>query len=394
MQKILALLALALLLPLPAMADDLLVTKQTFDLAEMTTISGKTIKNIKIGWESYGTLNADKSNAILVAHYFSGTSHAAGKYAAADVLPGYWDAIIGPGKAIDTNKFYVISSDTLVNLNTGDPHVTTTGPASIDAATGKPYGMGFPLVTIGDFVRVQKALVDSLGIKKLHTVMGPSMGGLQTYEWAATYPDMMERIMPVIAAADPGPWLIEWLNVWAAPILLDAKWNGGDYYGREPPLAGLTSALKIVSLQANHFQWAEKTFGTALADPAKDPLSAYGNTFKIEAAIEAGSAARAAVSDANHFLYLVKANQTFVPGAGAGAKTAADGLKRIKARTLILYSPTDQVFPMAWIKATAEALRANGVHVETDEIGGPLGHLNGVAGMAPLGRRITEFLGK
>ena len=246
--------AMCLMLPLTAEADDLIVTKNTFAMSEMATTSGKTIKDIKIGWEAYGTLNADKSNAILVNHYFSGTGHAAGKYAASDKVAGYWDAIIGPGKAVDTNKYYVIASDTLVNLNTGDPHVVTTGPASLDPATGKPYGLSFPLVTIGDFVRVQKALVDSLGIKKLHAVMGPSMGGLQTYEWAATYPDMMDRIIPVISAADPGPWLIEWLNIWAAPIMIDPKWNNGDYYGHEAPIVGLTAALKVVSMHANHFQ--------------------------------------------------------------------------------------------------------------------------------------------
>ena len=396
MRQLLAALACAMCISVSsaAWADDMIVEKKTFDLPEMTTIGGRTIKNIKIGWESYGTLNGDNSNAILVNHFFSGTSHAAGKYAATDKAAGYWDAIIGPGKAIDTNKFYVIASDTLVNLNTGDPKVVTTGPASIDAATGKPYALSFPLVTIGDFVRVQKAVVDSLGIKKLQTVMGPSMGGLQTYEWAATYPEMMERIIPVIAAADPGPWLIEWLNIWASPILVDAKWNGGDYYGKEAPVVGLTSALKIVSMHANHFLWAEKTFGVALADPAKDPLAALGNGYKIEAALDAGSAARAALSDANHFLYLVKANQTFVPGAGAGAKTAAEGLKRIKAKTLILYSPTDQVFQPEWVKATAEALKANGVSVETGEIAGPYGHLNGVLLMGPKGPKIAEFLGK
>ena len=175
----------------------MIVAKKTFELPEFRTLSGRTIKRVRIGWESYGELNAEKSNAILVCHYFTGTSHAAGRYAESDPLPGYWDAIVGPGKAIDTDRYFVFSSDTLVNINAFDPHVVTTGPASISPATGKPYGLDFPLVTIGDFVRVQKALVDSLGIRKLRAVIGPSMGGLQTYEWAASYPDMMERIMPV-----------------------------------------------------------------------------------------------------------------------------------------------------------------------------------------------------
>ncbi|MBY0612123.1 MAG: homoserine O-acetyltransferase [Beijerinckiaceae bacterium] len=371
-------------------ADDMIVEKKTFEMPSYTTQSGKTIKQVKVGWEAYGTLNADKSNAILVNHFFSGTSHAAGKYAASDKAPGYWDYLIGPGKAIDTNKYYVIASDTLVNLNTGDPRVVTTGPASINPDTGKPYAMSFPLVTIGDFVNVQKALVESLGIKKLHAVMGASMGGLQSYDWAANHPEMVERLVAVISAGEADPWLIAWVNVWAAPILVDPKWNGGDYYGKEPPLQGLTQALKIVSLQANHWLWAEKSFGRAWAEEGKDPNAAYGNKYKIEAALEAGSAARAAVSDANHFLYLVKANQTFATGNGANL----DGLKKIKAKTLILYTPTDQVFPQDWVKSTIEALKSSGTSVESAEIIGNLGHLNGVVGLQALAPRIGEFLAK
>ena len=126
----------------PALAQaDLLTEKKTFEMPSYTTVGGGTIKNVKIGWESYGTLNADRSNAILVTHFFSGTSHAAGKYKADEKVPGYWDPIIGPGKALDTNKYFVLSSDTLVNLNANLPGVVTTGPASIDPDTGKPYGM-------------------------------------------------------------------------------------------------------------------------------------------------------------------------------------------------------------------------------------------------------------
>ncbi len=243
-------------------------------------------------------------------------------------------------------------------------------------------------------MRVQKALVDHLGINKLHAVMGPSMGGLQTYEWAASFPDMMERIVPVIAAAGPGAWLIAWLNVWAAPILLDSRWNGGDYYGRAAPLAGLAEAIKIIALHANHFDWTDATYAARFARDDQDPLAALENKFAVEAAFEAAGAARAALADANHLLYLVKANQTFVPGAGAGARTAAEGLKRMKAPALILYSPTDQVFPQEWIKATAQGLVDNGVSVETAELAGPNGHLNGLAGMTAQSERIAQFLAR
>jgi homoserine O-acetyltransferase/O-succinyltransferase len=220
MPRLIALMALLLLALAPAhqpaLAADLITKKQTFELPTFTTQSGRTLKNVKVGWESYGTLNADKSNAVLIAHFFSGNSHAAGKYAENEKVPGYWDSIIGSGKAIDTDKYFVLSSDTLVNLSATAPTVTT-GPASADPGTGKPYGLTFPVVSIRDFIEVQKKLVDSLGIKKLVLVGGASMGGLQTYEWAAAYPDMVARIMPVIASAEADSGLLAWAGIWAGP---------------------------------------------------------------------------------------------------------------------------------------------------------------------------------
>jgi len=134
------------------------------------------------------------------------------------------------------------------------PNVVTTGPASINPDTGKPYGMSFPVVGIKDFVRVEKALIDSLGITRLKAVVGASMGGLQAYEWAQSFPDSVERIVPVVAYVTPEPYLIAWLDMWAQPIRLDPKWNNGDYYGRAPPLDGLKAALKLVTLQANSWE--------------------------------------------------------------------------------------------------------------------------------------------
>nr|VFK65396.1 MAG: homoserine O-acetyltransferase [Candidatus Kentron sp. UNK]VFK71477.1 MAG: homoserine O-acetyltransferase [Candidatus Kentron sp. UNK] len=160
----LSVLLLILSVVAPAFAYDGIVTKKTFTMASYTTVGGQTIPNVKVGWESYGTLNAAKDNVILITQYFAGNSHAAGKYASTDTSAGYWDAIIGPKKAIDTDKYYVISSDTLVNYQTYSKNVITTGPASKNPATGQPYGLDFPLVTIRDFVNVQKALLDSLGI--------------------------------------------------------------------------------------------------------------------------------------------------------------------------------------------------------------------------------------
>lgn len=368
----------------------MIVEKKIFELPAFRTLGGRTIKNVHVGWESYGTLNADRSNAILIAHYFSGTSHAAGRYTKDDVYPGYWDALIGPGKAIDTDLYFVLSSDTLVNLNARDPYVVTTGPATINAETGEPYGLEFPLLSIHDFVAVQKALVDHLGIGRLHAVMGPSMGGLQTLAWGAAYPDMMERIVPVICAGEMDAWLIAWLGLWAAPILADPAWNNGAYPLDKQPLAGLKLALELVTLQATHWTWADAQFGRAFADMNADPAKALANHFKVETAVSGIAAGRAKISDANHLLYLVKANQTFAAGPTG---TLAD-LEKIKARTLLLYAPDDHVFRFDKTRATAEAIARGGAEVEMAEIQGPFGHGNGLFAMAPLGDKISEFLAR
>lgn len=378
---LLALLTLAGTAPGDAQSTGLIVEKKVFELPSYTTVAGATIRNVRIGWEAAGTLNAERSNAILITHFFSGTSHAFGRYSASDKAAGYWDSLIGPGRLIDTDKYYVISSDTLVNLNVKAPNVVTTGPASIDPDTGKPYGMRFPVVSIRDFVRVQKALIDSLGIRKLKAVMGASMGGLQAYEWAASYPDSVERIIPIIASTGGDAFLIGWLDAWAAPIRLDPKWNGGDYYDKEPPLDGLKLSLKLITLQAQQWEWAAKTFGTAPAEEKKDPAQAFGNRFKIEAALDAAAASRAATSDANSLLYLVKANQL-----------ADADPRRIKVPTLILYTPTDLVFYPPSIEATARAIAASGTHVETVQLAGPNGHLNGVLAVSQAADKIKAFL--
>ncbi|WP_052763889.1 E22 family MetX-like putative esterase [Microvirga massiliensis] len=375
------LLAALWLAPAHAQQNDLIVEKKVFELPSYTTEGGATIKNVRVGWEAYGQPSADKSNVILVTHFYSGTSHAAGKYAPGDKAPGYWDSIIGPGKAIDTNKYYVISSDTLVNLNANTPNVVTTGPASINPDTGKPYGMTFPVVSMRDFINVQKALLESLGIRKLKAVVGASMGALQAYEWAVAYPDMVERIVPVIGAAGGNAMLVAWLDVWGQPIRLDPKWNGGDYYGKESPNQGLAAALKVVSLHANGWEWAEKTFGSAPVAEGQDPGASLDNQFKIVTALDQSGAGRASGADANHFLYLVRANQL----------AAADPAK-IKTPALIIYSPTDLVFPPDWVERTAAVIKSNGTLVETVQITGPNGHLNGVLHIAQAGPRIARFL--
>ncbi|WP_188259612.1 E22 family MetX-like putative esterase [Azospirillum tabaci] len=386
-------LAAGLFCAAPALAFEGLVEKKVFEMPSYTTVGGGTIKNLRIGWESYGKLNDARDNVILVTHFFSGNSHAAGKYKTEDPAPGYWDSIIGPGKPLDTDKFFIISSDTLVNLSPKDPTVVTTGPASVNPDTGKPYGMSFPIVTIRDFVNVQKALLDSLNVKSLHAVMGGSMGSLQALEWGASYPEMVKRVVAVIGGAEADPFLIGWLNLWAAPIRVDPNWQGGDYYSKAEPKAGLIEALKLVTLHARHWKWADATFGRGWAEEGKDPAASMNNQYAIEAWLDKAAAARAAVSDANHFLYLVKANQTFLVGGGGALD---EGLAKIKAPVLLIPSADDLVFPPERAMHPLKArLEKQGVAVTySDAITTSLGHLDGIANIAKAGDTISAFMAK
>lgn len=363
--------------------QDLIVEKKSFSMPSLTFQNGKVVKNVKIGYQTAGTLNADKSNVILITHFFSGTSHAFGKYKAEDKVAGYWDSIIGAGKAVDTNKFFVIAVDSLSNLNARAPNVITTGPSSLNPDTNKPYGLDFPVTTITDMVESQKALLESLGVTKLKAVMGASMGALQAFEWAARYPDKVEILIPVIGTGRSDAFLIGFLDLWAQPIRLDPKWKGGAYELAEQPMEGLKASLRFVTLHANHWEWANKTFNKDPADPAKNPFAEYGNRFKIETFLEQAAGGRANVSDANNFLYLVKASQS-----------ANADYSKIKARTLMLYAPTDLVFPARTVLEAANEIRKNGTKVRTVRLDGPNGHLNGLTQILPKAHEIQQFLNR
>jgi len=369
---------------LTAQAYDKPVEKKVFSLASYTTVGGKAIKDVKVGYETYGTLNAAGDNAVFIAHFYSGNSHAAGKYKESDAAPGYWDGIIGPGKPIDTDKYFVISADTLSNLNTKDPNTTTTGPSSINPDTGKPYGMTFPVISMRDSVRVHKALTDSLGVKKFKAVAGASGGSIQAMEWGALYGNQVERVIHVIG---PGfsisPWVLGLLDLWVAPIKMDPKWNNGDYYGRGEPLDGITQALKIVTLTAGHWGWAEKAFGYKLADEGKKPGDAMGNLFQIEDVLQKTAVARARTTDANNKIYMAKANQLY---------NVENEVGNIKAKILFVPASSDLVFPPEFSRKAAEKFRAQGGTAEVFVLEGDRGHLDGVVGISKAADAIRNFL--
>jgi homoserine O-acetyltransferase len=365
-------------------AYDGIVKKEIFTLPSYTTAGGKTINNVRIGYETYGRLNAARDNVVVISHFFSGTSHAAGKYSPDDKAPGDWDAIIGAGRAIDTDRFFVIATDTLVNLNTKDPKVTTTGPATINPDTGKPWGLAFPVVNMRDYVNVQKALLDSLGIRKIYAVAGASGGAIQSVEWSAAYPEMVERVVAVIGPGlEIDAYMIGMLNVWALPITMDPKWNNGDYYGREEPLEGLAQALKVVTLTASGSGALDKRFGRKWAVEGEDPLQ--GKAYAIESQFYQTGLARAKTVDANHYLYMVKANQLF---------SVMDRVKSIRAKFLFVPARTDLIFPPSMSEKAAATLRAQGNEATVFVIDGENGHYDGLFQITKADKAIRDFLAR
>jgi homoserine O-acetyltransferase len=351
----------------------MIVTKEIFSLHEpFRTINGGVIKQVKIGYETYGTLSAHKNNVILLCHGSVNTKHFAGKYDPADPHPGVWDHVIGPGKIIDTHKYFVLASDSLTNFNFKDSHVVTTGPASPDPdKNGEPYGMDFPIVTIADFVEVQKKLLESLDIHKLHAVMGPSMGGMQTMEWAARYPDMVPRAIVVTSQAEQGPYSIELKDIVTSIIRLDPHWNGGKYYGKKEPEEGLSLALRALRMTATSYQPLERQYGRRWADEHKNPAKSFANKFAVQADMDRQAREEAKRGDANSWIYIAQALNLFRTGDGDNLR---DGLAKIKAKVLFIPSKSDLImFPDFSRKAYA-LMKSMGKNVDIFELQGDGGH--------------------
>ena len=379
--------AIATLLVCSNALAQLLTEKKFFTLPQYTTAAGKTIKNVRVGYETYGKLNAAGDNAVFVAHFFSGTSHAAGRYKADEKAAGYWDAIIGPGKAIDTDKYFVVSADTLANLNVKSPLVGTTGPATVNPDTGKPYGSSFPVVSMKDSVRVHKALVDSLGIKKLKAVAGASGGSIQAMEWGVEYPRAGRARDPRHRARARHPALYARTD----RCVGDADQAGPELERRRllrRRRAERRPGAGAQDRDADHTcisRWAEKVHGYKWAEEGKNPADSMANLFSIEDALTSPARARAGANDAGHFVWMAKANRS---------TTSTRTQTRIKAKVLFLPASTDLMFPPDFSRKAAEKLRAQGNHVEFYEIEGTNGHLDGIFSIGKVADRIKAFMDK
>ncbi len=293
----------------------MIVEAHTVRFDSLPLDNGASLAPVEVAYESYGQLNPEKSNAILVLHAFSGDAHAAG-ISHETGKPGWWDNMIGPGKAFDTNKYFVFCSNVLGGCR------GTTGPSSINPATGCPYAMSFPVITIGDMVRLQKLLVDHLGIGKLLAVTGGSMGGMQALEWAVSYPDRVVAAIPIATTTRHSAQQIAFNEVGRQAIMADPDWNGGDYYSGNPPARGLAVARMVGHITYMSDDSMREKFGRRLRDKATFSFG-FDVDFEVESYLRYRGSQFVNRFDANSYLYITKAMDYFDLTNGHGTLIAA-----------------------------------------------------------------------
>ena len=344
--------------------------------------SGATLAPVEVAYETYGTLNAAKSNAILVLHAFSGDAHAAG-ISHETAKPGWWDNMIGPGKAFDTNSYFVICSNVLGGCR------GTTGPASINPATGCPYAMSFPVITIGDMVRLQKMLIDWFGISKLLAVTGGSMGGMQALEWAVAFPDRVVSAIPIACTTRHSAQQIAFNEVGRQAIMADPDWNDGNYYGKQPPARGLAVARMIGHITYMSDDSMREKFGRRLRGK-----EAFGFGFDVDFEVESYLRYRGSQFvnrfDANSYLYITKAMDYFDLTNGHGSLAAA--LSAVKARFLVISFSSDWLYPSYQSQETVRALRTRNCDVGYVELESNYGHDSFLVDVAEQTELVRGFL--
>jgi homoserine O-acetyltransferase len=341
----------------------MIVETQTVRFDSISLDSGASIAPVDVVYQTYGALNASKSNVILILHAFSGDAHAAG--IDHEGKPGWWANMIGPGKGFDTDKYFVICSNVLGGCR------GTTGPGSINPATGCPYAMSFPVITIGDMVRLQKMLVDHLGIERLLSVSGGSMGGMQALEWAIRYPDAVASSIPIAATVRHSAQQIAFNEVGRQAIMADPDWNEGNYYSGKPPARGLSVARMIGHITYMSDDSMREKFGRRLRDKEQ-----FGYDFSVDFEVESYLRYRGSQFvnrfDANSYLYITKAMDYF--DLVNGFASPAEAFRNVTARFLILSFTSDWLYPSYQSQEIVRALRAHNLDVAYCELPSNYGH--------------------
>jgi homoserine O-acetyltransferase/O-succinyltransferase len=326
--------------------------------------SGVTLGPIEVSYETYGHLSPAKDNAILVCHALSGGAHAAG-YLPGQPKPGWWDVMIGPGKGFDTDKYFIISSNVLGSC------YGTTGPSSMNPATGSPYGGSFPVVTVRDMVNLQRHLCDHLDVPTLLTVTGGSMGGMQALQWAVTYPERVRSVIAIATTHRHSAQQIAFNEVARQAIMADPAWKNGDYYDGDGPRLGLAVARMVGHVTYLSDVGMQRKFGRRLRDREKFGYD-FSLDFEVESYLRYQGKSFVERFDANSLIYLSKALDYFDLTNGYG--TLADAFRGTKAQFMFMTFSSDWLYPPYQLKEVAQAVRRSGGDATYCEIQSDYGH--------------------
>ena len=347
---------------------------------------GGTLPSVVMVYETWGTLSAAADNAVLVCHALTGDSHAAGAAGHGHPTPGWWDDLIGPGRVLDTDRWFVVCVNVLGGCQ------GSTGPSSIDPTTGSPYGSRFGVVTIRDIVRAQRAVADHLGIGSWAAVVGGSMGGMVALEWAVMFPERVRALASIASCAQASALQIAWSAVERRAIAADPAWRGGDYYDAPPgggPHRGLALAREVGQITYRTGPVLEDRFGRSEVDPMDDALTLW-QRFDVEGYLDHHGTKLVRRFDANSYLVLSRAMDLHDVGRGRGGVAAA--LARVTARCAVLSIDSDLLYPPDQQTALAAGLRDGGAVVVESTITSPHGHDAFLLEPAQVGTALTRLL--
>lgn len=367
-----------------------LVETQHFTFAhppdELVLESGAKLGPVNLAYETYGTLNADRSNAVLLVHALTGDAHVAGYNSPADRKPGWWDEAVGPGKMYDTDRYFVICSNVTGGCR------GSTGPKSTNPATGNPYALDFPVITIGDMVEAQRHLIDHLGIERLLAVAGGSMGGMQALKWAARYPARVAACVPIATCARSSAQTIALNEVGRQAIYADPKWNRGNYYHAEPPNTGLAVARMVGHITYMSDTSMREKFGRRLQTRER-PGFDFETDFAVESYLRYRGQSFPSRFDANSYLYVTKAIDYFDMAADYGGDLA-ESFKRMQANFLVLSFTSDWLYPSYQSQEIVRALLKNGLDVTYIDVESDYGHDSFLVEVELLTEIIGNFLAR
>ena len=345
---------------------------------------GGALAPVEVAYETYGALNADGSNAVLVCHALTMDQHVAAASPRTG-KPGWWTAMVGPGRPIDTDRFCVVCANVLGSC------MGSSGPASTDPATGRPYAMAFPVITIRDMVRAQAMLLDHLGIGRLAAVVGGSMGGMQALSWAATFPDRVRAAVVIASTARHTAQNIAFHEVGRQAIMADPRWQGGDYPSGEPPAAGLAVARMAAHITYLSEAGLTSKFGRRLQ--AREAKSfGFDADFQVESYLRHQGLSFVDRFDANSYLYITRAMDYFDLAEEHGGRLA-DAFRGSATRFCLVSFDTDWLYPTAESRAVVHALHAAGAAASFVELASPFGHDAFLLDSPELERIVAGFLG-